>query len=203
MLPLVAWLVWKPISDPFIPIEFSYSFIPYKLIVATSSESEFAHVIQLKIIGSKAVVWGYYNPLFVEQAKSLKGEWNQTTQCWYFTDKLFAHLAELLLSQFHVDGKAPYPVCRLHVKQYSAQSYKEACMLFDRPIFRSYGRDSPILIQPDIYKLSGSFRTGGSHKNWRTIIEDACFEIHKFPTASLEREDVKAALLAGWVELLP
>lgn len=126
---------------------------------------ELAEEIKLRLVEEHAVVWSYYYPEFVKQAKSLQGEWNSKSESWQFNDKLFGHLSQLINGIYHVNGLKPYTVCRLRVMEFSAKSYQDACMLFDRPIAKAYDCDSGAKPQKDIYKLSGVFRSGGSQKN--------------------------------------
>ena len=171
------------------------------MIETIVSTQEQANVIQVRRVASEAVVCCYYHPVFIEQAKALQGRWEPSTLSWHFTSKLMESLSELLWGLFHVDGLTPYPVCQLRVYEFSQQSFQEACMLFGRPVARAYGRDSGAYLQPDIYKFGGSVRSGGSSKNWRTIIDKATFEIHKYPTAALVREDVQTARAEGWLTI--
>ncbi|GAB4047665.1 hypothetical protein [Spirosoma litoris] len=163
---------------------------------------DFSDHIRIKRHQDNVFVWSYYHPVFLEDAKSLQGEWRSEYQCWQFNSSVVSYLPSLLDGLFHVNGLTKYPVCRLRINSYSTISSQDACILFNRPVARAFSRDSGALIQPDIYKLNGVFRSGGSKKNWRTILEEASFEIHHFPLAALNREDVLMAVKQGWVDVL-
>ena len=162
-------------------------------------EKRYAHHIKLEEKNGKVFTTSYYNYCFVTKARGLRGSW--TAGQWVFDGSVRDHVVAAMEGCYSVNGINPYEVCTLVVKNYSDEELQGGCELFGRPIAKAYGRDSGAKAQDGIFLLEGKFQSGGSVKNWKTYVTKATFEIHDFPVAALERDDVKKAIAEGWVEV--
>ncbi|OIN55736.1 hypothetical protein [Arsenicibacter rosenii] len=162
------------------------------------SGKKFAHKIKLEVKDGLVKTTSYYNTDFVIKARGLRGKWQDNQ--WVFEADVLEHVRQAMLSSYSVTGAFPYEVCTLVVKDYYQESSASGVELFGRPVAKAFGRDSGAKPQEGIFLVSGKFRSGGSVKNWKTVV-DATFEIHDFPVAALDREDVKKAIAEGWVEV--
>ena len=156
--------------------------------------NQLSQQILTKQVGSLVTAHVYYNPRFIKLAKNLHGEWNPKKKAWEFNSTLLEQVASIVEEVFGVSGLEPYPSCTLILTNYSERAAQEASLSFSRPLAVAYSRDSGATLPPDVYLLTGRIRSGGSGKNWYTIVENASFEIHHYPVACLNRQDVQRAL---------
>lgn len=162
-------------------------------------EKRYAHKIKTEIKNGKVKTTSPYNEDFVKKARGLRGTW--LSGQWVFDASVEEHVIKAMLDCYSVTGFNPYQVCTLTVKDLNTNEWQGGVELFGRPIAKAWGRDSGAKAQEDIFLLEGKFTSGGSMKNWRTYVEHATFEMHNFPVAALEREDVQKAIADGWVEV--
>ncbi len=155
--------------------------------------------IKLEKIDSKIKVTSPYNREFVQRARNLKGKWEDGA--WWFDDSILDYVREALTDIYGTSGEAPYEKCSLIITNYSEKRFREPVVLFGRTIARAYGRDSGANLGDDIIFISGTYRSGGSVKNWQTVIDNATFEIKDFPLRMCEREEIKEAIQEGWCEI--
>jgi hypothetical protein len=162
-------------------------------------EKRYAHHIKLEEKNGKVYTTSHYNSCFIEKARGLRGQWNVGQ--WVFDGNVRDHVVAAMEGCYSVTGIVPYEVCTLVVKDYYEEEWTGGVELFGRPVAKAFGRDSGAKAQDGIFLISGRFKSGGSVKNWKTIIDHADFEMHDFPVAALEREDVKKAIAEGWAEV--
>jgi len=156
--------------------------------------------IKLELIDDKIKVTSPYNEKFVNRARNLRGQWKNGA--WWFDDSIIDYVREVMMECFATTGEIPFETCTLLIKDYTASDGSRGpCVLFGRTIARALGRDSGARLGDDIIFISGKYSSGGSVKNWCTNIENATFEIHKFPVPSIELPAVKMAIEEGWCEV--
>ena len=142
-----------------------------------------------------------YNAEFVTKAKNLGGKWDTLSKSWIFSESVLDYVKEILIQIYGVTGETTYQTCTLIVKNYSAEIMNNAVVLFGRTIAKASGRDTGARLGDDIIWLSGNYTSGGSTKYWKTIVENATFEIQDFPVERTKFEDVQQAIAEGWVEI--
>jgi len=155
--------------------------------------------IRLIVEGDKVKVVTPYHPEFVHRARKLRGDWDG--KAWVFDETMLDYVKDLMIKCYGVTGEVPYETCILVVTNYNDSNYGGACELFGRTIAKAWGRDSGAKLGDDIFLINGSIGSGGSVKNWKTVVTDATLEIHDFPLPRTEFEDVKKALQEGWVTI--
>lgn len=170
--------------------------ITQKELLPEGKEVELCDDIQLKVKDGKVYTTSYYNSDFVGKARGLQGKWDSGQ--WVFPEAILEHVKNAMLDCYGVTGENPYPVCVLEIKNFSKDGHQSGVELFGRPVAKASGRDSGAKLQDHIIKISGRVNSGGSVKNWRTVVENANFEIHKFAIARAQRADVQKAIEEGW-----
>lgn len=155
--------------------------------------------IELKIFDDKVKVVTPYHEAFVTHARNLRGKWKDGA--WWFDDSILEYVRDVMMECFGTTGEIPYDECTLLVKDFSDDKIGDSIILFGRTIAKAFGRDSGARLGEGIVFIKGDYSSGGSTKNWKTVISNATFEIHNFPIPSLQLLDVKEAIREGWCEV--
>ncbi|WP_299496438.1 hypothetical protein [uncultured Shewanella sp.] len=107
-----------------------------------------------------------YNKILVKQCHELGGKWDSEEQAWIFKD-FVADKVEEMDYLFNSDLKN-YEL----FFQDGASKSTDAIYIFGIKIAEARGRDSGATIGDDIAFIQGGCDSGGSMKNWKTIIKD-------------------------------
>jgi len=157
--------------------------------------------VNLTVNNGQVKVQTPYNAEFVTKAKNLGGKWDTLSKTWIFNENVLDYVKEILIQIYGVTGETTYQTCTLVVKNYSAEVVTGAVELFGRTIARASGRDTGVSLGESIVWINGKKESGGSTKYWKTIVENATFEIQNFPFERTEFEDVQKAIAEGWCEI--
>jgi len=141
----------------------------------------------LKTIGNNLHAYSPYHPDLPAKAKKLGGRWDPWEKCWTYA----AQDLELVTALYQdIYGAVSSPLItqptelvtvRLSAPQ-GASSLTSGIYIGGRCIGSATGRDSGASQASKIIFLEGRITSGGSVKNWRTIIDDnSIFEIRDFP----------------------
>lgn len=152
--------------------------------------------IKLEIIEDKIKVTTPYNDKFVQKARNLRGSWKGGA--WWFDDSLLDYVREIMVEIYGTSGEVPYETCTLIISNYSDSELCAPVSLFGRTIARAWDRDGGAKLGDDIIFLKGEYTSGGSVKYWKTVVNDATFEMKKIPVPSLELPEIKQAIEEGW-----
>lgn len=142
-----------------------------------------------------------YNQEFVRRCRNLRGKWDAEKTAWIFDESIEEYVKQALMDCYGTTGEEIVEYCNLLVTDYSDFGSKGPVELFGRTIAKAWGRDSGAKLGGDIVWIAGTYRSGGSVKNWGTDIADATFEIQNFPLPRTEFDDVKEAIAAGWCKI--
>ena len=157
--------------------------------------------VNLTVNNGQVKVQTPYNAEFVTKAKNLGGKWDTLSKTWIFNENVLDYVKEILIQIYGVTGETTYQTCTLIVKNYSAEIMNNAVELFGRTIARASGRDTGVSLGESIVWINGKKESGGSTKYWKTIVENATFEIQDFPVERTKFQDVQKAIAEGWVEI--
>ena len=157
--------------------------------------------VNLTVNNGQVKVQTPYNAEFVTKAKNLGGKWDTLSKTWIFNENVLDYVKEILIQIYGVTGETTYQTCTLVVKNYSAEVVTGAVELFGRTIARASGRDTGVSLGESIVWINGKKESGGSTKYWKTIVENATFEIQDFPVERTKFEDVQKAIAEGWCEI--
>lgn len=109
-----------------------------------------------------------YNQDFVKEIKAFGAKWNSLKKTWDIIDELEEHVVELLKKHYGY-GANVYKYITIKSCDYTT-ALNSAYTIAGRPICRAFGRDSGATVCDQIAFLSGNPTSGGSMKNWRTVI---------------------------------
>lgn len=150
----------------------------------------------IKINNDKLEAFSPYHPDLPSKAKKLGGKWDAYSKCWKF-DVQDLELVTDLYSKVYGAVDSPtikQPVKLVTVKLESLQkdsSYQSGLYIGGRCIGSATGRDSGARQGEGIVFHTGSITSGGSVKNWRTILnEGSVFEIRNFPESKIAEIDL-------------
>ncbi|MGR4857885.1 hypothetical protein ABLT32_02130 [Bacteroides pyogenes] len=156
--------------------------------------------IEFSIIDDKIRVVTPYNSRFIDKARNFRGEWKDGA--WWFDDSIIDYVRDTMMEIFGTTGDTEYKECDLLVENYSDSQLCAPVVLFGRVIAQASGRGSGAKLGSSIIFLSGEYRSGGSLKNWQTVVSNATFIIKDFPEHSLSADaEVKKAIEDGWCKV--
>lgn len=129
------------------------------------------NTFEIKIADGKAAIYTPYNAEFVSRIKLLGGRWNPSEKCWTVAEFKVDDVRAVMRSIY---GQDDQPVAEtVDVILTFDEEYSELCgpvTLLGRTIAAARGRDSGARMGDDVMFLEGQPKSGGSVKNWRTII---------------------------------
>lgn len=152
----------------------------YKLSASAEAQAE-QGIVSLK---------ADYNSELVKECRKLGGSWDKEQGAWIFPGFVSDEVEEL----DEIYNSAPITVEITAIEE--IREYGKAIEFLGCPLCRAFGRDSGARIDSDIALISGYATSGGSHKNWATILnEDSVLRL-QVPSTILEiheddRFDVK------------
>ena len=137
--------------------------------------------------GSEISITSPYHSLWVAFCKRRNGKWRNSA--WVLDARDESAVREALLKYFGTDGIASAPTCSLRVTFVSAESvYCGPVAVAGRTIARASGRDSGARIGDGVIFESGKPTSGGSAKNWTTVIKEGSVAlVRDFPLATAEK----------------
>ncbi len=107
-----------------------------------------------------------YNEKLVAQCHKLGGKWDSTAAVWVFSALVADKVEEL-------DEKYNSTLISIEVKVLQKfYEYESAATIAGFTIARAYGRDSGAKIGEGIAFIEGSPDSGGSRKNWATVVKE-------------------------------
>lgn len=127
--------------------------------------------IKIKIENEKAYIYTPYNKNFVQRIKKIRGIWNGNA--WVVNYAFVPAVREILKDIYgydDTDTEIETVTLRITFLE-SREEYHDDIRLFGKTIASAYGRDSGAKLGEDAALIKGSAYSGGSVKNWRTIID--------------------------------
>ena len=105
-----------------------------------------------------------YNQLLVDEARRLGGKWDETAGAWVFSRLVMDKVEEL--DRIFNDNEIPVEITFL------SPLYGDCAPVFfcGYMIAKAWGRDSGAYLGDGIAIIDGSVDSGGSVKNWHTIV---------------------------------
>jgi hypothetical protein len=150
----------------------------YKVVGASSGSGE---VVTLK--------HHTYNAELVKKCKNLGGKWCEDSKAWIF-DQMVEQLVDDLDDLYNGD----LVVCDV-VFRYGAEEKGTPITLYGYPMAKASGRDSGAFVYDDVVLLQGGFDSGGSMKNWLTVVDDETTVRIKLSKSLLNREDLRESYI--------
>jgi hypothetical protein len=131
------------------------------------------------------VVEAPYNKRFIQEARKLNGKW--TPPVWRFDARDTERVKDACRDAYGDDGEtADLVTLRLTTREES-RTYCDSFCLHGRPLVRAFGRDSGSRLCDGVILLDGSVSSGGSRKNWATVISaGTVLLVRDFPRQAAE-----------------
>ena len=129
-----------------------------------------------------------YHPSLPAKAKKLGGKWDGS--CWVFDIRDEDRVKDLYLKVYGEWENAVEAVTVKITAKDRISEWNAGIFFGPRQIARATGRDSGAKLGDGVICLQGKATSGGSVKNWTTVInEGSVFEIKDFPKALLDNDN--------------
>lgn len=132
-------------------------------------------MIKIKEIdNNKIEIYTPYNREFVSKVKKISSaKWSYNKGCWEM-DKIEIGVVRKFMMDCYGENDIEFAE-KVDVKVKFLQTvevYYKGIELFGRTIAYAFGRDSGAKLGDKVTCLDGEYRSGGSMKNWKTIIDE-------------------------------
>lgn len=123
-----------------------------------------------------------YNPDFVKKIKFAGGQWNSSAKVWEMDERNLDTARSIMLEVYGEDDRPTKKVSvRISVLNQISEERGSVCIL-GRTVAKASGRDSGAKIGDGVCFEVGEATSGGSAKNWMTLIEqDSVIIMHDVP----------------------
>ena len=118
---------------------------------------------------------------FISKAKTLGGKWSFITKSWDFDVRNEVLIRQVVLDIFGTDGHFSPEKVSIRAAFKSQVKSKGPITLGGKIIAVASGNSGTPKLGPNVILESGSFESGGSYANWKTLSIDAVVLIHDFP----------------------
>lgn len=137
--------------------------------------------IEVKIRDDKAMLYTPYNPEFVKRIKKFSdARWNSGEKYWTI-DESNLGAARVIMKEIYgyADNEINEKVTlKIHVKESVSKKHGDV-ILFGKILSHATGRDSGARSGSDVAYIHGSAYSGGSAKNWKSVVsEDSEILLH-------------------------
>jgi len=132
-------------------------------------------MLKISIDEGKANVYAPYHPAFVTRIKKLGGaKWDGTEKCWTVNVEMIPHVREIMAAVYgETDEEAPAERVTIKLTAGSeCYSWHSPVTAFGKILSSASGRDSGARIGDDVAYIKGNARSGGSAKNWYSVVSD-------------------------------
>lgn len=157
--------------------------------------------VSIKKSNKTIKVTSQYNPLFSSKARKLNGQYDYSSKSWSFDIRVENLVKEILLEVYGNDGsETTFVDVDITVGDDNLLGHQDSIYLAGRIIAGARGRDSGATIGNGIVLVSGEIKSGGSVKNWLTVVKsESVFRILDLPLGALkfleDREDINYKII--------
>lgn len=147
---------------------------------------------EIKIADGKAAIYTPYNAEFVSRIKLLGGRWNSSEKCWTVAEFKVDDVRSAMRSIY---GRDDQPVAETVdvILTFTAEVsvWHAPVTILGRTIATAWGRDSGARMGDDVMFLEGKPESGGSVKNWHTIVPaGSVVKLPELPKTATEECDL-------------
>lgn len=148
--------------------------------------------IKIDIIDDRAMITSPYNADFVSAIKQIGGaRWDRARRVWSIPADTVEQAREVMRRVYGEDDR-PNAQPNVSVRlTFGERVYRtqEPIMIYGKTVASAYGRDSGARVGDDVAFVTGSPESGGSVKNWATIIPEGCIAVlHNVPQTALQMD---------------
>lgn len=135
-----------------------------------------------------------YHPDFVERIKALGGRWDAESKRWRVNQQSVEAVRAVMRAVYGEDDlKTDAKVTVVATFRETQSLIRMPYMLFGKMIASAYGRDTGAKVGEEAAFIEKSPRSGGSVKNWETVIPaGSVVEIYNVPRTLAEREAARS-----------
>ena len=130
--------------------------------------------MKIEIRDNKAYIYTPYSPEFVARIKNIGGrKWESSLKCWSVPSVAVDSIRKIMMEVFKETDEIPAEKVDVQVTFHKEKwGAREAYMLFGKSISIATGRDSGARVGDDVEIVKGSVSSGGSAKNWASIVDE-------------------------------
>jgi len=145
--------------------------------------------MSFKIIeaNGKAQIVSPYNPEYVDKIKKMGGRWDSAAKVWTVDPRNVEVVRQAMREVYGQDDR-PADLVSVKVTMLSSKSEgRGPVVMLGRTIASAWGRDSGARIGEGVVFVEGGADSGGSVKNWETVVtKGSVIIIHDVPRALAE-----------------
>lgn len=172
--------------------------------------------MKITVNAGKASIHSPFHPDFVVRIKGIGGRWNAASKTWTVGENMVNEAREIMRAVYGRDDQQT-DVQATDIRIRFGEEVHCTCggiTMYGKTIAKAWGRDSGARVGEDVAFVEGRPDSGGSAKNWRTIIPaGSVVAVKNVPVALLgetlpegaeivtEADTRKAALLTRKAEL--
>lgn len=136
-------------------------------------------MMKIEVKNGVANVYTPYNPDFVKKIKGIGGaKWNGSEKCWSIPETAVDVAREIMVDVYgYSDVKENETISLKVTFNESVSECREDVVLFGKILAHAYGRDSGARVGDDVAYISGGATSGGSAKNWDSIVKEGSVAI--------------------------
>jgi len=132
-----------------------------------------------------------YNPAFVAKIKAIGGRWDAARKVWTVNESMIEEAREIMRAVYgRDDTQDNVATTDVRVRfNKVVKGHREGIILYGKTLAKAWGRDSGARTGDDVAFIEGAPDSGGSVKNWQTIIPAGSVAVIKnVPLALLGNE---------------
>ena len=148
--------------------------------------------IKIETDGDFIDVYTPYNRDFIQRVKSSirDGRWEPNKECWTFHKQALIVVKHILKEVFGWEEGSPQLKIRIIAKR-DLESICDSVKMANVPIARAWSRDGGARVAEGVLLESGSMFSGGSVRNWKTIVKEGAqfiLEVPEFITKNIDSD---------------
>ncbi len=131
-------------------------------------------MMKIEVKNGIANVYTPYNPDFAKKIKGIGGaKWNGSEKYWSVPETSVEAVREIMNDVYgYSDIKENETVTLKITFKEAVYSSRSDVVFFGKVLAHAYGRDSGARIGDDVAYISGGATSGGSVKNWDSVVEE-------------------------------
>lgn len=119
-----------------------------------------------------ANIYTPYNRKFIEQIKRIDSKWNAEEKCWTVKEDAIDVVRQIMMDVYGETDEVAIETVNIKVKVVEECSIRKAEVMFlGKTLSRAFGRDTGAKVGEDVYYLEGGCTSGGSMRNWTSIVK--------------------------------
>lgn len=135
--------------------------------------------MKIEVANGRAYVYTPYNPDFANAIKVIGGKkWETVERCWSVPETAVSAVRAIMEDVYGYSDQVPNDTISLKVTfLIDASSICSDVVLFGKVMTHASGRDSGARVGDDVAYIRGGASSGGSTKNWCSIVEEGSIAI--------------------------